>query len=313
MKLERLMAMIMILINRRRVSAKALAEYFEVSERTIYRDIETIDRAGIPIVSYQGMNGGFEIMENYKIDKNVLTPEDIKSIIVALKGVNSLLKDKKVSNILEKMKNLESWRNNPNDGIIDETVIIDYTYWGGENSSQKRKLQLLTKGIEEKNLLSFTYCNADGLRTKRVVEPMTIILKGYTWYLYGYCRIREDFRTFRLSRIKELTLLDEGFEKRKMAAVERSQECLAQQDKTLIEIVLKFRSKGYVMVQDFFDEEQIEQLEDGSLVVRVIYPEDDWVYSMILRFGEYVEVIEPPHLRTIIKEKARKLLAVYQD
>lgn len=311
MKVDRLLAITMLLINKDKITASELAEYFEVSVRTIHRDMEAICEAGIPLVSYQGKNGGYSIMENYKVDKNFLKEDEILSLVTALKGMNKTYEDKNIGSIIEKVCGLIPQNNIDNFNKKRNYFIADFTPWG-ESETQKRKIQKLRATIEENKLISFYYTNSKGIGTKRCVEPMSLVLKISSWYLYGYCRYREAYRLFKLSRIKELTILEEIFTPRENTLTELPFENGWNYEK-IQHIVLKFAPKVRSKVEDYFDEDQMVICEDENIMVTVDYPEDEWVYSTILGFGSEVEVIEPEHIRKIIKERAEKIFNIYQS
>lgn len=311
MRLERLLAITVLLTNRKRISSKELAEHFEVSVRTIYRDIEAIEQAGIPIISYQGSNGGFGIIENYKIDRQILTFDDMLSIMTALKGVNNTLADNQFTNTLEKIKGLipkNDW-----DTIMkrNNQIIIDFSPWGFTRN-QKEKLNTIRKAISESRLLDFYYTNTKGESKQRQIEPMSISYKGNSWYLYGYCRIRNDFRLFRISRMKNIKLTDEQFPPKEGILEEYHLEETRGNEVQKIDLVLRFKPFVRVRVEDSFDDESIQILEDGSLLVKVTFPEDEWVYGMVLSYGDNVKVIEPQYLRDIIKERGKRIWELYK-
>lgn len=305
MKLDRLLAIVMLLLNRGRISAKELADQFEVSVRTIYRDIEAINQAGIPIATYQGVNGGIGILENYKIDRNVLTAEEVASIITALKGISTTMDDRKLSDALEKMKGMAA-RGRQDDR---DRVIVNFNPWGSSRK-EKEKFNTIRGAAESSQLVSFEYINNRGECMERTVEPMSLIFKGTYWYLYGFCRERQDYRVFRLSRMRSLSVENERFIRRDKNVTDLDLES-EWGNRRLVELVLKFAPCVRVRVQDSYDEDMVEQLPDGSMLVRVTYPEDEWVYGNILSYGPDVEVLEPPYFREIIRERARRVWEKY--
>jgi predicted DNA-binding transcriptional regulator YafY len=305
MKLDRLLAITMLLINRKRITATELAEYFEVSIRTIYRDIEAINQAGIPVVAYQGTGGGFEVVDNYKLERQLLNSEDLQSIMVALKAVNTTLDDHTVTNAISKLKVLA-----PETGPEQtEQMILDFSPWGG-NKNQPIKINLIKKAITERRLIAFHYTNYQGENISRLVEPMTLILKGFTWYFYGYCRAREDFRFFRLSRVRDLTISAETFIRRETEPDNSLWE-KEWNSGPLEQLTLKFAARMRAMVEDYFDEDKIKVIPDGDLIVTTQFPNIEWTYHHILSYGDGVEVLEPHSFREIIAQKARDIQKIY--
>jgi predicted DNA-binding transcriptional regulator YafY len=312
MKVERLLSIVMLLMNKGRVTANELAEYFEVSGRTIVRDMEAINMAGIPIVSYQGKNGGFGILENFKLDKNFLTPDEISSMLRALTGISKAYNDRHLDNIMEKVQGLIPKDKRQSISRQSQKLIIDLSPWD-EYNPQKKKVDLINIALEDSYVVSFKYTNAKGAFSERIVEPASLVLKVHTWYLYGYCREKQDYRLFKLSRMKDLIMLEESFDAREVQVENFPWQGSWKNPNIMQHIVMKFSSKVKNLVEDYYDEEQIEYLEDGELIVTVDYPEDEWVYGMILSYGSEVEVLKPSHIREIIKERALKIVETYKE
>lgn len=310
MRLDRLLAITLMLINRKRITAHELAEYFEVSARTIYRDIEAINLAGIPVVSFQGNSGGFGILEGYTVDRQMLTIEDMTAILSALKGINATFEDRKIDTTIEKITSLVPADKSDLFSMHEEQVILDILPWG-YGTKQKEKLRMIHRCIKESRIIGFSYRNLKGQVTRRKVEPMSLILKGASWYLYGYCLYREDFRLFRLSRIRDPERQTEPFQRREKKYEHYHLDTLSQNQQQLTEILLRFPPEAYSRVEEAFDQEELSKDENGYFLARITWPEDQWVYSWILSFGDEVEVLEPPHIRKIIREKALKISSFY--
>ena len=308
MRIDRMLGIIVFLLNRDKISAKYLAERFEVSVRTIYRDIESINMAGIPIVSYPGNNGGYGIMENYRLDRQVLSLDDMSSIITALKGVGNSTGDSDMDNIAEKILSLV-----PQDKVSGlkkraEEVVIDITPWGFKQKL-KEQSKIIQQAISDNTLIKFSYSNMRGDVLERIVEPMTMIFKSYAWYLFGYCRLRNDFRLFRLSRIDSLQSVNEKFMRKDITY----KDFFAEENQlAATNLILKFTPAAKIRVEEYFDEASVKYLSDGGIVASAAFPEDEWMYSFILGFGETVEVIQPAHVREIIRKKSEKIYSIYK-
>jgi len=311
MKLDRLLAITMILIHKKRVQAKELAEMFDVSVRTIYRDIETINQAGIPIVSYPGANGGIGILESYRLDKNVLTKEEMAAIAIALKSVSTGYHDNHTTVVLSKIEGMLRTQEAQIFKTISEQVFIDVSPWDTE-LSQKEKITQLRQAIAASHLVSFVYQPASGEPSQRTVEPHTLILKAQKWYLYAYCSSRQDFRLFKVARIKDLFIHpDDTFQRREIALEQNVWSKNLHNSTQVIDLVLRFSPSMRHRVEEWFGMESITYEADGSCVVRVDYPEDEWLYGFVLSFGHQVEVIEPLHIRNIIRDRAQKTFNLY--
>lgn len=308
MKIDRLLSITLMLINRPMVTARELSEKYDVTIRTIYRDIEAIIAAGIPVVAYQGKQGGFCLMDNYRIDRQLLTLNDMTSILLALKGLNTALNNEFVSDAIEKIESIV-----PDDKRIIvnqhfDDMVIDLSCWG-EPKAQKDRISIISSAVTEKKLLSFRYRNLRGEELLRTIEPMTLILKMNYWYVYGYCRDRDDYRLFRVSRMLDCTSLDTTFVKKNRLFDEKE---FFNNQTNVIKIRLKFSLVAKSKVEEFFADHYVETLSDGSIIVEVDFPEDEWVYSTLLSYGETVEVLSPPHLRQLIKEKLKKAYNLYK-
>lgn len=303
MKVERLLAIVIKMLNNKRVTAKELAEYFEVSVRTIQRDIEAISIAGIPIVSYKGQNGGYGIMEDYLISKSYFSDTEQELLLTALNGVYKAYEDKSFKDIMDKLLLLKT------NSQIDtrSNLIMDFSPWG---NSERRKSQvdMLRKAINDKRVIEFDYMDINGCKTQRKVEPRALILKVNTWYLQGYCTLRKDFRLFKLSRIRELKILVESFYERELPEL----NIIYEDNRKRVTLVLKFNHSALNRLDDYFEIEELVFKEDGYIYATVEYPEDEWVYSMILSFGEAVEVMEPQHIREFIKIRSQNVFSKYK-
>jgi len=316
MKLDRLLAITMLLLNRKRVGAKELADRFEVSLRTIYRDLDTINQAGIPIVSYAGADGGYELMDKYRLDRQMLSLDELQSIIIALKGVQATMDDREISTLLDKVGALVTRSEQVATESLHRELLIDINPWhGGEE--EKEKLAVLRQAIRESRLVNFTYTSGFGDDSQRDCEPMAVVIKGYLWYLYGYCRLREDYRVFRISRIGDLVKLQEPFHRREGEITQLGYQMDSGaasnwRDKEVTRLVLRFEPSAKARVYDYFDRAAIETEAEGTLLVTTGQPEEPWLYSMLLGYGEQVTVIEPQRVALELVRQAENIIKRYR-
>lgn len=308
MRIDRMLAMVVLLLNRERITARELAAKFEVSIRTVYRDIEAVNQAGVPVVAFPGNDGGFGIMDNYKIDRQLFTFKDMMAILSALKGVNCTLADRELDTAIEKISSLVPKEKANELELRYEQLVIDISPWG-YREVEKEKLKTIYQAIAKSGLLRFEYRNLKGEESLRVIEPMTLLLKGYVWYLWGYCRLRADFRFFKLSRIDALTILKEGFVRRETSYREVTSP--GNQNNSPVHLILRFAPEAQTKVEEYFDPNNITYQDDGYLIIKVDWPEDEWIYGTILSYGEYVEVLEPLAVREKIRARAAKLCELY--
>lgn len=295
MKNNRLFGILYLLLSSDTITAKELSEYFEVSTRTIYRDIETLSEFHIPIYMSKGKNGGIHLLENYKFDKTLLTDEEQNQILFSLQGMNKL----QVMNndIYEKMKHLFI-------KTEDNWFDVDFSVWS-YSSLHKEIFEQLKKAIINKNKIEFSYFSTYGKQTKRKVEPLKLCFKYNSWYLCGFDIHKEDYRFFKIMRMKELSVLEETFDRTMDKKIE-----LQDAPFNMIKLVLQIDKELAYRVYDEFEESSIKEENDGFLVT-VEFPYTDWVYGYLLSFGEHLKVLEPDNIKKEIIERLQKSLKNY--
>lgn len=294
MQINRLFEIVYLLLEKETATAKELAEHFEVSVRTIYRDIDILSTAGIPVYTNKGKGGGISLLDNFVLDKSILSEEEQNQIIFALQSLEKLDKNSE-KKALEKMSRLfhkqaRNW------------IEIDFSNWDNEN----KKFEMIKQAILNRQVIEFTYFNSYGEERKRQVEPLQIWFKDKAWYIKAYCRVKQDYRIFKIARIREIKILDETFERELPQEQERK-----PYDIKFISLELEVSKEKAYRVYDEFEKESITQKEDGNFIIHVDYPENDWVYEYILSFGEYMKVIAPEYAKDIVKEKIQKMIKNY--
>lgn len=306
MKLERMLSIVIYLLNHEKVTAQELAEKFEVSVRTIYRDIDAISQAGIPITTFQGSNGGIGIVEGYKLDKNVLTSEEILNIVTGLKGLNSINEDIKIKFLIEKLTGLA----NKSDYIATgNEIMIDLSPWN-KNDQLSFRIRELRKAIRDRKIIEFTYYSNEKL-THRKVEPYVIVFKDTNWYLYAYCLMRRDFRLFKLRRMSGLKITNTTFDTRGFS-LDKVDWDEKYDEKKQAKIVVLFDKSLQYSVNDILGIDKYEIVKDGKLKVTFQMPVNTWLYGFLLGFGDKIEVLEPVEIRDKIKNIAKSIYEVYK-
>lgn len=312
MKIDRLLAMTILLLNRERISAKELAERFEVSTKTIYRDMETLNQSGIPIVAHQGTSGGFEIMEQYTIARQFLNLNEIKTMVSVVKGINSVVDDRMFGTLLEKVKALLHKADTIHADQSHTRIIFDFNPWG-QSPAARDKVNTLRQAIEETRKVRIQYMNMNGTESERVIEPSALILKGYVWYLHAYCTLRKDWRVFRLSRILDLQMLMEHGVRRETPSLDRYEWDTEWSKDTKQEVVLTFQREVRHRIVDSFDPESVTVLEDATIQVREEFAEDEWFYGMLLSYGDHVKVEQPACVAEELVRRAQRIIARYAN
>ncbi|EFM11089.1 helix-turn-helix type 11 domain protein [Paenibacillus curdlanolyticus YK9] len=314
MKLERLMTITILLLNRKRVQAQELADQLEVSLRTIYRDLDSLGQAGIPIVSYTGMEGGYEIMDSFRLDRQLLSFDELTTLSTALRGLEST-KAYNRSNmdlLLSKVGAMVAQAEQGRTGEGDR-IHVDFTPWKNSIDDQSR-YDLLRQAVNERRLIRFNYTSRSGDEQTREVEPLTLVLKNYAWYLHGYCRLRDDLRIFKLTRIRELSIQAETFIRRAESLAQLSDRFEApelNEPNAGIPVVLQFKASVAVSVMDRFDEKSIERLPDGQLIVRTTYLSEHWLIRSVLQYRTEAIVLEPADIALKVKQAALDIARQY--
>lgn len=296
MQINRLFEIVYILLERKTITAKELAERFEVSTRTIYRDIEILSQAKIPVYANKGNGGGIGLLEDYVLDKSMLSEEEQNQILFALQSMEKI-SNQDEKNILEKMSSIF---NKSKTNWID----VDFSDWG-TNGEQDQTFNLIRNAILKHNVIEFVYYNSYGEEKKRQAEPLQIYFKDKSWYLKAYCRLKQDYRLFKISRMKDIKLLNETFE-RELPQIKENKF-----DYKTIQLELEISKDMSYRVYDEFKREDIIKNKNGDFIVKVEFPENDWVYGYILSFGENVKVLSPGYVKSIIKENLQKSLKNY--
>ena len=296
MKNNRLFGIIYLLLAKDTMTAKELSEYFLVSTRTIYRDIETLSELNIPIYMSKGKNGGIHLLDNYKLDKALLTDAEQNQILFSLQGIHKLQVDNDA--IYEKMKHIFSKEN-------ENWFEVDFSVWE-KSDYHKENFMIIKNAIINQNVIEFSYFNSYGTNTLRKVEPLKLYFKHNAWYLFGFDIKKNDYRLFKIMRMQELKLLDEVFER-----TMPTEKQVFQEQMETVKLVLQIDKKLSYRVYDEFEAASIKKLESGDFIVSIEFPFTDWIYGYILSFGEYIKVLEPIHVRNEIIERLNKSLNNY--
>lgn len=300
MKIDRLIGILSVLLQKDAVTAPYLAELFEVSRRTINRDIEDLCKAGIPIVTRQGANGGISIMEHYKFDRTLLTNEEMQDILAGLRSLNSVNGTNRYGQLMEKLS-----ANSSDFMMGNQSILIDLSSW--YKDSLAPKIECIRQAIDHTTELSFLYYSPTG-ETKRTIEPYYLIFRWAGWYVWGFCQMREDFRLFKLNRMEQLSLSHGHFHKRSVPPPDLSTERIFPGDiqvKALFEPECKWR-----LVEEF-GPNCFEELPDGKLLFHAGYTDVENLITWILSFQDRAVLLEPKELRTSIAAMLDKMRKQY--
>jgi len=310
MKIDRLVSIIMILLDKKRIGALELADMFEVSARTIYRDIDTINMAGIPILSTSGVGGGFEIMQKYKIDRKVFSTNDLSAILMGLSSLSNMVRGDELVNALAKVKSFIPADRAKDIELIANQINIDLSPWMG-NRNIRPYLEIIKTALQDSKLLTFEYADRYGNRTVRKAEPYQLVLKSSHWYWLGYCHIRNDYRLFKLSRTLNLQIQKELFTPRDYQKPQLDfTDILATMQTTI-----KIRIHKSIMdrVLDYCTYEHFSPDGEEHCIVCFPFIENEYYYNILFSFGDKCECLEPLHIRTEMKRRIHDIAALYKS
>lgn len=298
MQESRLFRIVYYLLDKGKSTAPELAEKFEVSVRTIYRDIDIISSMGIPVYAMQGKGGGITLLDNFVLDKSLLSTREKEQILMALQGI-IVTEPNNSDELLTKLGSLFQTKNT-------NWIEVDFSNWVKRNPSQDI-FQLMKSAIFSRNVISFQYFSSNRESTKRRVEPLKLVFKSKDWYLYGFCLMRNDYRFFKLTRIREMEIQAEVYSREIPSTCSIGKQMDIQ---NAIAVTLKFDQDMAFRVYDEFAEGVTED-KQGNLYVRTNLPDSDTLYSYLFSFADSVEIVEPENIREQVKNKLAAMQKKY--
>ena len=298
MRESRLFRIVYCLLQNGRATAPELARKFEVSIRTIYRDIDAISSAGIPVYAVQGKGGGIFLLNDYTLDKSLFSEQEQKQMLAALQGMTAAT-GKSSNELLTKLSGLFQVRS-------ANWIEVDFSDWA-YRAPQQDTFYLIKEAIFQKRVLSLCYLSGKGTMEKREVRPVRLVFKSKSWYLYSFCLLRNDYRFFKLTRIKEIQMLSETFT-HDDSSVKIEKQLPVE---TTVAVKLKFDRQAAFRVYDEFADEITEDSQ-GNLYVRTNLPDNETLYSYVLSFADSAEILEPQSVREQMKKRLQNMLEKYR-
>ena len=300
MKINRLFEIVYLLMDKKNMTANELAAHFEVSKRTILRDIDTLTTAGIPIYTMQGKGGGISILDRFVLNKTVISESEQQQILFALQGM-SATQHIETESILSRLKSLFEKSDR-------DWIEVDFSRWGN-SATDRTKFDSLKNAVINERAISFNYSSSYGETTIRKAYPLKLVFKSKSWYLQAFCLLKNDYRTFKINRMMSVKMLADSFDNKTFRTPEIEQS--EYQSPYLVEVKLYFEPHVAYRIYDEFDEQHITKNDDGSFIVVMKLPNDYWLYNYILSFGAAVEVIKPQNVRDEIARQAEKIRSKY--
>lgn len=307
MRTDRLYALTIYLMNHGKASASELARHFEVSVRTIQRDIDSLCVAGIPVIALNGTNGGYKIEERFTLNHQLISQDESAYILTALKGLTSVSGNAGLADTYEKFSALS---NGAQTGLILDFSVL--------REGDEKLLSDLQRAVRERITVCFGYTNHNGQAGRHTTEPIAVMYQWYAWYLLAYCVEKQDYRMYKLVRMENLELSDRAFSKEHPAADAVLQEHQLRSEiyykRVKTELKIKCRPEAVYRLKEYLHGQVEEQMADRSVIMRLSIVEDEqWWIGILLSLGDTVEVLSPLSVRERIAAQAEKILNLYHD
>lgn len=312
MKIDRLLGILSVLANTDKITIQELAGRFEVSKRTIFRDLDTLNQSGVPIVTYSGIGGGVAIIEGYKIKRNILSKTDIKNVFTALNGLMSIDENPSLTNLMAKLIPEET-----STVFSESDYVIDLSSWF-QDSITHEKVSDLHKAIKNRNCIYLEYISKRS-RSARIVQPHKLVFKESCWYLYAFCEENQEFRLFKVNRIATYKIMDASFNCKAVQKIEFGKNfgagLFSSQDPTsLFEVILEYDATNEFFLTDKIDAKFFHRAscakEKGQIIFSVSNLE--WATNLVFSLQDKVKVIAPPALKEAVKTQIKRINVLYK-
>ncbi len=309
MKYEIMIKILFDLLNNKKLTAAYIASKYSISQRTVYRYIDAISLANIPVACDKGRLGGFYILDNFKLTSSFMTKDEFSAIISTLDALNAQVKNSHLLSGTEKLRSITKIQKDSLT-ISSGNLLIDASHWG-DSKGYKSKLDVLSEAIEKCRLIEISYHNKEGKLSERIIEPHVILLKQGLWYVYAYCREREDFRIFKTGRIERIKLLDETFARKSYDDPLKKFEGWYESVER-IEVTFLVEKSVLSDVEEWLGIENVQQNEKGEYIAIAHLPNDNGLISKILTYGNGIKVLSPVSIKKKLINDAKALVEKYE-
>ena len=301
MKIDRLYAITVYLLNHGKTSASELAKRFEVSVRTVQRDMDALCQAGIPIGAEPGPFGGYYLTDTFHMDGHTATQEDYSFILTALKGFSTAMNNSRINATLEKLSALTRDK--------DDSIILDFSVL---REGDETLLQTLQTGIRTKHPVSFTYTNGDNMTRMHTVEPVAVVYRWYAWYLLAYSVVKNDYRTYKLVRMRNVEIMDIPFTREHDSAEAILRENDRKSPQPCTQVIVRCKPEARAKAMEYLNGKVTVEYENDEceMTLHVIENEHLWL-GTLLSLGDGIEIVEPEHIRKRVVEAAKKIILLY--
>lgn len=308
MQIDQLFEFVYILIDKKQVTAKEMAERFGVSTRTVYRWMEALSVSGIPVYSLKGRGGGIAISEKFSMDNTVLSEEERLAIVSSVKALENL-SGKSGTSITPERKAADKLSRL----VASDTnwLEVDFAPWSPEGSEVRNLFSILRDSILKKRQISFDYFTGDGRSEKRIVHPWKLVFRGQAWYLLGWCTLRKSERFFKLTRMRNLVMTSKNANVTRNQGIEESAQT-SEYSAPLIQIKARITKEKISYLMDSFICSEIKPQKNGYVNVTFMAPDTPWLCEILLSFGAQIKIVSPVKIKNTIAEMAEKITELYQ-
>ena len=308
MQIDQLFEFVYILIDKKQVTAKEMAERFGVSTRTVYRWMEALSVSGVPVYSLKGRGGGIAISEKFSMDNTVLSEEERLAIVSSVKALENL-SGKSGTSITPERKAADKLSRL----VASDTnwLEVDFAPWSPEGSEVRNLFSILRDSILKKRQISFDYFTGDGRSEKRIVHPWKLVFRGQAWYLLGWCTLRKSERFFKLTRMRNLVMTSKNANVTRNQGIEESAQT-SEYSAPLIQIKAKITKEKISYLMDSFICSEIKPQKNGYVNVSFMAPDTPWLCEIFLSFGAQIKIVSPVKIKNTIAEMAEKITELYQ-
>ncbi|MBQ7373978.1 MAG: YafY family transcriptional regulator [Clostridia bacterium] len=307
MKYEIMIKILFLLLSKGKVSAKYIAQRFDVSTRTVMRYLDAMSLANVPVIADPGRNGGFYIADSYKLPASFMTEKEFNAVIATLKGYNESVQSKAIESAIDKLSSIKK----PAENLVDVktgNLIIDGSSWHG-NDNARNVASIISNAIDDCKKTVIGYVDGNGKETVRKIEPHVIILKQGVWYVYAFCNMRNAFRMFKLSRMTFADVKDETFEKRRVdLSALTTGRWFENLESELVRLQIEKSAKSEI--EEWLGVNSVFS-SSGQLIAEVSLPVNNWLISKILSFGSKVKVLAPASLKDGVLRSAKEVFNLY--
>ena len=303
MKYQIMIDIMMLLLSRRRLSAQEIADRYDISPRSVYRYIDELNLCGVPIDVKRGRYGGISMADTFRLPSWYFTREEFSATVNALNAMASQVSDKAILTALEKLQSQQ--KSDKREENVCGNIIVDGGTWG-DSKKFSDKMRVCEIAVNEQKSLLIDYISREGEHSKRVIDPYVLIFKQNVWYLYSYCHTKQDFRTFKIGRIKQASFTGATFEKKEVTRDEINLN-FYYNSVTMVDVTLEIEKATLPDAEEWLGMDNIEP-RGNAFIAHITAPDDGGLVNQILSYGGAVKVLKPLNLREKVRAAAKKIL-----